>query len=214
MRPADFASALEYGIGLTDLCKLRSGSDLEIGDGAFDVAGLETRLLEVAPRVIAFNGLKAGREALGGVDGYGRQTRSLADAETWVLPSTSGAANRWWDPGGMAATRRSSPVAERLPRRPRGPALSLGRGRVAGDPPRDAEHAPSSIALLLVVRSVQSLRQCDWHHRCHLGEDTIKRITIRSMWRRLTSSDGETGHERDALDAARSVGAGDPGGAQ
>lgn len=98
LRPADFASALEYGIGLTDLCKLRSGSDLEIGDGAFDVAGLETRLLAVAPRVIAFNGLKAGREALGGVDGYGRQTRSLADAETWVLPSTSGAANRWWDP--------------------------------------------------------------------------------------------------------------------
>jgi double-stranded uracil-DNA glycosylase len=98
LRPADFASALEYGIGLTDLCKLRSGSDLEIGDNAFDVAGLETRLLTVAPRVIAFNGIKAGREALGSVDGYGRQTRNFADAEAWVLPSTSGAANRWWDP--------------------------------------------------------------------------------------------------------------------
>jgi TDG/mug DNA glycosylase family protein len=54
--------------------------------------------LAVAPRVFAFNGLKAAREALGDVDGYGRQPRSFADAETWVLPSTSGAANRWWDP--------------------------------------------------------------------------------------------------------------------
>lgn len=98
LHPGEFASVLRYGIGLTDLCKLRSGSDVELGEDPFNVAGLEARLQVIAPRVIAFNGVKAGREALGSIDGYGRQVRSFADAEAWVLPSTSGAANRWWDP--------------------------------------------------------------------------------------------------------------------
>lgn len=98
LEPAEFESVLKYEIGLTDLCKQRSGSDLELGKDPFDVAGLQARLQAVAPRVLAFNGVKAGRAALGSIDGYGRQARAFADAEAWVLPSSSGAANRWWDP--------------------------------------------------------------------------------------------------------------------
>jgi double-stranded uracil-DNA glycosylase len=95
--PADFASVLDYGIGLTDLCKIRSGSDIEVGRGAFDIAGLDARVRTNMPDLLAFNGVRAGRETLSIVDGYGCQPRAFAGVETWVLPSTSGAANRWWD---------------------------------------------------------------------------------------------------------------------
>lgn len=41
--------------------------------------------------------MKAGRTSLRDVDDYGLQPTRFAGAEAWVLPSTSGAANRWWD---------------------------------------------------------------------------------------------------------------------
>jgi TDG/mug DNA glycosylase family protein len=63
----------------------------------FDVPRLAAAVRTNAPDVIAFNGMKAGRAALGAVDGYGAQPTPFADADAWVLPSTSGAANRSWD---------------------------------------------------------------------------------------------------------------------
>jgi TDG/mug DNA glycosylase family protein len=97
LAPFEFASVLDYRIGLTDLCKLRAGSDVAIGRDAFDVDGLTARIAKHAPVVLAFNGVKAARETLGVVDGYGPQTRRVAHAHTWVLPSTSGAASGFWD---------------------------------------------------------------------------------------------------------------------
>jgi TDG/mug DNA glycosylase family protein len=97
LEPCEFAAVGAYGIGLTDLCKVRSGSDAAIGRDAFDVGGLAARIADAAPGVLAFNGVRAGREALGEIDGYGRQSRRLAGAPTWVLPSTSGAASGRWD---------------------------------------------------------------------------------------------------------------------
>jgi TDG/mug DNA glycosylase family protein len=97
LAPDEFELALTYGVGLTDLCRLRSGSDAELGRDAFDVAGLTARIASSAPRCLAFNGVKAAREPLGQVDGYGPQSRSVAGVGTWVLPSTSGAANGFWD---------------------------------------------------------------------------------------------------------------------
>jgi TDG/mug DNA glycosylase family protein len=76
---------------------VRAGSDVAIGRDAFDVAGLTARIAEYAPVYLAFNGVKAARETLGVIDGYGPQTLRVADAHTWVLPSTSGAASRFWD---------------------------------------------------------------------------------------------------------------------
>jgi TDG/mug DNA glycosylase family protein len=95
--PAEYASVLDYGIGLTDLCKEASGSDREIGSGGFDVARLQALIAGNAPRAIAFNGVNAGRTALGAFEDYGPQPRDFGGAETWVLPSTSGAANRDWN---------------------------------------------------------------------------------------------------------------------
>ena len=95
--PEEFQSLLDWDLGLTDLSKCASGSDLEVGMASFDVDRLARLVRDNAPTVIAFNGMKAGRASLGCVDDYGRQPVKFGDAEAWVLPSTSGAANRWWD---------------------------------------------------------------------------------------------------------------------
>lgn len=97
--PAEFARLLEFGIGLTDICKVLHGSDAEVGTVEFDVAGLEARIAEAEPANLAFNGKNAARGALErGVD-YGLQPERIGGAAVWVLPSTSGAARRWWDVG-------------------------------------------------------------------------------------------------------------------
>jgi TDG/mug DNA glycosylase family protein len=99
LRPAESASLLGYGIGLTDVCKTRSGSDEEVGTEAFDVARLEAEIGANAPRWIAFNGKNAAKGALGDPVAYGEQPGRFAGARAFVLPSTSGAARRYWDIG-------------------------------------------------------------------------------------------------------------------
>jgi TDG/mug DNA glycosylase family protein len=99
LAPHEFPSLPAYGIGLTDLCKLRHGSDLEVGRTGFDVAGLEARVAAAAPAHLAFNGKNAARGALSKLPDYGRVAERFAGATTWVLPSTSGAARRFWDLG-------------------------------------------------------------------------------------------------------------------
>lgn len=98
LAPAEFQRLPEFGIGLTDVCKVRSGSDVEVGRADFDVAGLERRIAAAAPAHLAFNGKNAARAAFGGAAAYGRQRQRLGGATTWVLPSTSGAARGFWDP--------------------------------------------------------------------------------------------------------------------
>ncbi|MGE5282171.1 MAG: mismatch-specific DNA-glycosylase [Chloroflexota bacterium] len=97
LAPAEFQRLPELGIGLTDVCKVRHGSDREVGAGGFDVAGLESRIAEARPANLAFNGKNAARAALGRKVEYGRRPERLGDATVWVLPSTSGAARGFWD---------------------------------------------------------------------------------------------------------------------
>ena len=111
LAPAEFERLPQFGIGLTDVCKLRHGSDAEVGRADFDVAGLERRIAAAAPSHLAFNGKNAGRAALGRPVAYGRQSERLGETAIWVLPSTSGAARRFWDPGPwqqLAAAAQSS----------------------------------------------------------------------------------------------------------
>ncbi|MGA8745754.1 MAG: mismatch-specific DNA-glycosylase [Solirubrobacterales bacterium] len=42
--PAEFVRLAEFGIGLTDICKVLHGSDEEVGTVEFDVAGLQARV--------------------------------------------------------------------------------------------------------------------------------------------------------------------------
>jgi double-stranded uracil-DNA glycosylase len=97
--PAEFELLPGYGIGLTDLCKLRHGSDAEVGTAAFDVDGLHAKIAAAEPERVAFNGKNAARAALERQVPYGRQDDLFAGAEVWVLPSTSGAARGHWDVG-------------------------------------------------------------------------------------------------------------------
>ena len=97
--PGEFREVTRYGIGLTDLCKVRSGSDAEIGTGGFDVGRLAAALEEHAPAWIAFTSKNSGRAALGRAVEYGRQPERLGPSEVFVLPSPSGAARGYWDVG-------------------------------------------------------------------------------------------------------------------
>lgn len=96
LAPADYGRLPEFGIGLTDVCKVLHGSDQEVGTFEFDVTGLEARVAAAEPALLAFNGKNAARAALErGVD-YGPQEERIGGATAWVLPSTSGAARRFW----------------------------------------------------------------------------------------------------------------------
>ncbi len=97
LEPARYAELLDDGIGLTDICKTRSGSDQEVGRDGFDVERLVALLERNRPGWIAFNGKSSASGALGHPVGYGPQEERVAGVPAFVLPSTSGAARRYWD---------------------------------------------------------------------------------------------------------------------
>jgi TDG/mug DNA glycosylase family protein len=99
LSPVEFEHLPAFGIGVTDICKVLHGSDQEVGTGEFDVAGLEARIAAVEPANLAFNGKNAACRALGRRVEYGPQPERIGGAAVWVLPSTSGAARRYWDVG-------------------------------------------------------------------------------------------------------------------
>lgn len=98
LTPPEFRELASFGLGLTDLCKTASGSDASLPREADDVAGLRAKLASAQPRIVAFVGRRAGSVALGRAVTPGPQPERFAGRETWVLPSTSGAASGHWDP--------------------------------------------------------------------------------------------------------------------
>jgi TDG/mug DNA glycosylase family protein len=97
LSPAEFERLPEHGIGLTDICKVLHGSDEEVGTVEFDVDGLQARIAAAEPANLAFNGKNAARGALERAVDFGPQPEHIGGAAVWVLPSTSGAARRYWD---------------------------------------------------------------------------------------------------------------------
>ena len=96
--PHEFRDLLNYGCGLTDLEKRQSGNDDELDLSVVDVAGLRMRIEKYKPCVLAFVGKRAAQEFFGRkAFDYGRQPETIGDTVIWVLPSTSGAARRYWD---------------------------------------------------------------------------------------------------------------------
>jgi len=96
LKPSEYQRLPEFGIGLTDICKVLHGSDEEVGTAEFDVSGLQLRIAEAEPDNLAFNGKNAARAALEQNVAYGLQEERIGGATVWVLPSTSGAARRFW----------------------------------------------------------------------------------------------------------------------
>ena len=102
LTPEEFRTLPRYGIGLTDMAKTVSGSDASLPRAADDPAGLTEKIGRYAPAALAFVGKRAaqvwfrdqsGKTALD----YGRQGETIGAAAIFVLPSTSGAARRYWD---------------------------------------------------------------------------------------------------------------------
>lgn len=97
--PLEFRRLPEFGLGLTDACKTRYGSDAEVGTADHDAERLGATVQRFEPARIAFVGKRAAESVLGHPVAYGRQQSRLGGIETWVLPSTSGRARRFWDIG-------------------------------------------------------------------------------------------------------------------
>ena len=98
LAPTDFCTVRRYGIGLTDLCKTEAGSDVSLSGQADDAAALAAKIARYRPAVLAFNGKRAARVFLdNAIIDYGEQPRRIGETAIHVLPSTSGAARRWWD---------------------------------------------------------------------------------------------------------------------
>lgn len=97
LEPDEFQKLPEFGIGLTDICKVRHGSDQEVGTTEFDVSRLEAEIATAEPARLAFNGKNAARGALERQVAYGIQPERIGGAEIWVLPSTSAAARKYWN---------------------------------------------------------------------------------------------------------------------
>jgi double-stranded uracil-DNA glycosylase len=97
--PEEFATLPSYGIGLTDMAKHVAGMDRAVRIADFDVEGFRERIVRSAPKVLAFNGKKAAAVYLGLPTGsltFGLLSERLGEIELFVLPSTSGAASRYW----------------------------------------------------------------------------------------------------------------------
>jgi len=97
LAPSEFRRLPEFGLGLTDACKVRFGSDAEVGTADHDASRLEETVRRVDPLHFAFVGKRAAETVIGRPVDYGPQPEPFAGAETWVLPSTSGRARRFWD---------------------------------------------------------------------------------------------------------------------
>jgi peroxiredoxin/G:T/U-mismatch repair DNA glycosylase len=96
LAPTEFRRLPEFGLGVTDVCKTRFGSDAEVGLGAHDPERLVAAIARSAPRHLAFVGKRAAESVLGRPASYGSQPEAVGGARTWVLPSTSGLARRYW----------------------------------------------------------------------------------------------------------------------
>ena len=100
LAPAEYRSLPQYGYGLTDIVKGQSGNDADIVFAPSDASALREKIRAFAPRILAFNGKRAAMEFLGRrrVE-YGLQGETVGSTRIFVAPSTSGAANGFWDEG-------------------------------------------------------------------------------------------------------------------
>ncbi len=95
--PSEFEKLHKYKIGLTDLVKKQSGMDHEIDFKKKSREELTERIEKFNPKILCFNGKRAAQEYLGHKADYGLQKDVIGKTKLFVAPSTSGAANRFWD---------------------------------------------------------------------------------------------------------------------
>ena len=96
--PSEYRLLLGHGIGLTDIVKRQAGMDREIDFRRSGREELRGKILRCRPRILCFNGKRAAQEYLRRrrID-FGRQEEGIGNTRLFVAPSTSGAANAYWD---------------------------------------------------------------------------------------------------------------------
>jgi TDG/mug DNA glycosylase family protein len=100
VKPDEYRSIAEHGIGITDLAKMTSGMDSKLLASDFSVSQFKKKIAANRPQVLAFNGKKAASIYLRKPTrdlSYGRYTQDDEALCIWILPSTSSAAKRYWD---------------------------------------------------------------------------------------------------------------------
>lgn len=97
LHPQEFKKLLDFGIGLTDLVKTKSGMDSHLVIEDFDTCSFEKKILTYHPQIICFNGKRAAIEYLNRNVDYGLQPEKIANTMIFIAPSTSATAARNWD---------------------------------------------------------------------------------------------------------------------
>lgn len=98
LKAEEFRELLSYRIGLTDLVKTVAGNDDQLNYNDFDIDGFENKIRQYSPRMICFNGKKAAETYLARKANYGLQPETVGEGTLiFVAPSTSGAANAFWE---------------------------------------------------------------------------------------------------------------------
>ncbi|TMI73296.1 MAG: mismatch-specific DNA-glycosylase [Bacteroidetes bacterium] len=93
----------QHKIGLTDLVHKQSGNDRQINKSSYEVDLFSKKMIEFQPKFIAFTSKTAASFALG-FNGktrhinYGLADKVIGKSKIFILPSTSGAAARFWAP--------------------------------------------------------------------------------------------------------------------
>src|SRR4051812_32843364 len=74
LKPAEYAEVLDYGLGLTDLCKTEWASDQELTNHCFDIPGFTAKIERYRPAAVAFDSKHAGKNFFRRASvSYGRQ---------------------------------------------------------------------------------------------------------------------------------------------
>jgi double-stranded uracil-DNA glycosylase len=92
----EYSRILEFGIGLTDLIKDQAGNDRAVRPSEKDRRRLRALVRRCRPALVAFNGKRAARSYFGHAVGYGLQADAIQGVPTFVAPSTSAVAGRYW----------------------------------------------------------------------------------------------------------------------
>ena len=96
--PKAYKELLNYNIGLTDICKTDYGNDDELNSQKYDPSGLLTKITKYQPRILCFNGKMAAKVYFNKKNvNYGLQKQTIGKTKIFIAPSTSCAANGFWD---------------------------------------------------------------------------------------------------------------------
>lgn len=97
LAPSEYVDLPQYSLGLTDLVKDASGVDDSIDFTNEGTETLRDKIIRLQPRVLCFNGKRAAQEFLSRSVSYGVQPEQIGTTRIFVAPSTSGAANGFWN---------------------------------------------------------------------------------------------------------------------